>query len=71
MLTTTAATPGQRERLRAATIVPPCRQIHRNPVLRVSPWAMVLVAYNLHCAPSGRRRSKAAAKEVGHQMASP
>ena len=39
-----AATPGQRRRFDAEKILPPFRHIQRNPAIRVSPCATVLVA---------------------------
>ena len=61
-LTTTAASPGHLTRLRTEKISPPCLQIQRSPLARVSPWAMVLVAIRPK-APISRTRSNARRKK--------
>ena len=61
-LTTTAASPGHLTLRRTENISPPCLQIQRRPLARVSPWAMVLVAIRPK-TPFSRTRSNARLKK--------
>ena len=66
-LTTTAARPGHLTRRRTEKISPPCLQIQRRPLARVSPWAMVLVAIKAEGALLADEVERAA-EEVGDEV---
>ncbi len=53
-------------RRRAAKISPPCVQIQRRPVARVSPWAMVFVAMSPKAPPS-RKQARTLAGRSGRR----
>ena len=54
--------------LRVSKISPPCRQIHRSPVDRVSPWPIVLVAINPNAPAVTYARVEGAAEKMRYEV---
>ena len=68
MLTTTAASPGHLNRFVAAKMSPPCVQIQRRPVARVSPWQSCSWRSGRTCRLA-RSSAKRSTEEVGDESA--